>query len=80
MFTSAVIIECVSHCLQYFALAELIFVLTKEARTSPFDKFRVEKTASSLRHTFSSNQSDQYGKMLLDDLSTVYNQCRVFNK
>ena len=80
MSTSPVIIERISHSLEYFTLAELVFVHTEEARTSPLDKFRVKTIASSLRHTFLSNQSDHHVEMLTDDLSTAYNQCRIPHK
>ena len=40
MSTSPVIIERVRRWLEYFTLAELVFILTEEARTSPLDKGR----------------------------------------
>lgn len=76
MRTSHTIIERVSHWLEYFTLAELVFVLSENARMPPFEKFCVEKIASSVRHTFFSEQSDEAVKMLIDDLSLTYSQTR----
>lgn len=80
MRTSPLIIERVAHWLEYFTLAELIFVLQEDARMYPFDKFRVQKIASAVRHTFSSDQSDADVKMLIEDLSTAYCQPRPLIK
>jgi hypothetical protein len=80
MRTPRAIIDRVSHWLEYFSLAELVFVLNEAARMSPFDKFRVEKIASSVRHTFFSEQSDEDVKMLIDDLSHAYSQTRPVHK
>ncbi|CAF4408247.1 unnamed protein product, partial [Rotaria magnacalcarata] len=46
----------------------------------PLDKFRVEKIALALRHTFSSEQSDTDVKMLIKDLSMSYCQSRPLVK
>jgi hypothetical protein len=80
MRTSHVIIERVAHWLQYFTLAELIFVLKQDAHMYPFDKFRVQKIASAVRHTFSSDQSDNDVRMLIEDLSAAYCQTRPLVK
>ncbi|CAF3700006.1 unnamed protein product [Rotaria sp. Silwood1] len=80
MRTSSVVIERVSYWLEYFTLAELVFVLNEDARMSPFDKFRFNKIASAVRHTFMSDQSDLHVKMLIDDLSTAYCQSRPLHK
>lgn len=74
------IIERISHWLETFTLAEMVFVLHEDARLSPFDKFRFKKIGSSVRHTFFSNQSDTQVKMLIDDLSTTYCQMRPIHK
>lgn len=65
-----------AHWLEYFTLAELIFILKEDARMYPFDKFRVEKIAFAVRHTFASDQSDDQVKMLIEDLSAAYCQTR----
>jgi len=80
MRTSRVIIELIAHWLEYFTLAELIFVLKADAHMYPFDKFRVQKIALALRHTFSSDQSDNDVRMLIEDLATVYSQTRPLVK
>jgi len=80
MRTSSVIIERVSHWLQHFTLAELVFVLNEDARMFLFDRFRIEKIASSLRHTFSSDQSNKDVKLLIEDLSVAYCQTRPVQK
>jgi hypothetical protein len=46
----------------------------------PFDKFRIQKIASAVRHTFASDQSDDDVRMLIQDLSTAYCQTRPLNK
>jgi hypothetical protein len=80
MRTSRVIIERVSHWLEHFTIAELVFVLNEDARMPLFDRFRIEKIASSLRHTFSSDQSNKDVKLLIEDLSVVYCQTRPVQK
>ncbi|CAF1004960.1 unnamed protein product [Rotaria sordida] len=80
MRTPRVIIEWVAYWLEFFTLPELIFVLKEDARMYPFDKFRVEKIALAVRHTFSSNQSDNDVKMLIEDLSIAYCQTRLLLK
>lgn len=80
MRTRAEIIERVSYWLQTFTLAELTFVLNEDLRLSPFDKFRIKKIGSSLRHTFFSNQSDSDVKMLINDLSSAFCQARPVHK
>jgi hypothetical protein len=80
MRTPAEIIGRVCHWLTFFTLAELVFVLNEDARMSMFDKFRIEKVSSSLRHAFFSGQSDQHVKMLIDDLSLSYFQARPVHK
>ncbi len=80
MRTPGEIIGRVSHWLEHFTLAELVFVLNEDARISLFDKFRIEKIGSSLRHTFFSDQSDRHVKMLIDDLSLSYSQTRPVHK
>ena len=80
MRTPSIIIERVAHWLEVFTLAELVFVLSEDARMYPLDKFRVEKIALALRHTFSSEQSDNDVKMLIEDLSMSYCQSRPLVK
>lgn len=80
MRTSPLIIQRVAYWLEYFTLAELIFVLQEDVRMYPLDKFRVQKIASAVRHTYSSDQSDADVKMLIEDLSTAYCQPRPLIK
>lgn len=80
MRTSNEINHRVSYWLEHFTLAELFFVLNEDARISLFDKFRIEKIAFSLRHTFFSDQSDRCVKMLIDDLSHSFSQTRPVQK
>ena len=80
MRTSNEIIHRVSHWLEHFTRAELVFVLNEDARISLFDKFRIEKIAFSLRHAFFSDQSDRCVKMLIDDLSHSFSQTRPVHK
>lgn len=80
MRTPQFIIEHVAHWLQYFSLAELFFVLNEDARIHPFDKLRVEKIASAVRHTYFSEQSNNDVKMLIQDLSTAFCQTRPLVK
>ncbi|CAF4143071.1 unnamed protein product [Rotaria magnacalcarata] len=80
MRTAPIIIEHVSHWLEYFTLAELFFVLNEDARISLFDKFRIGKIASAVRHTFMSDQLDEHVKMLIEDLSTAFCQSRPLHK
>lgn len=80
MRTSHVVISRVAHWLEYFTLAELVFVLKEDARMYPYDKFRIEKIATALRHTFSSNQSDNDVRMLIQDLSVAYCQPHQLTK
>ncbi|CAF3742173.1 unnamed protein product [Rotaria socialis] len=80
MRTSPFIIERVSYWLNSFSLAELVFVLNEDARIPPFDKFRISKIATAVRHKFMSDQPDECVKMLIDDLSTAYCQTRPMHK
>jgi hypothetical protein len=58
MRTPPAVIERVVYWLEYFTLAELIFVLQEDARLYRLDKFRVDKIAFAVRETFSSDQPD----------------------
>lgn len=80
MRTPPVIIQRVTQWLHYFTLAELIFVLKENTCMYPFDRFRVQKIALALRHTFASDQSDDDVRMLIADLSNVYAQTRPLLK
>ena len=80
MRTAPAIVERVTHWLQYFSLAELMFILTEDARMYPLDKFRVDKIGFALRHTFSSDQSDNDVRKLIEDLSQAYCQTRPVMK
>lgn len=80
MRTPLLIIERVSYWLEIFTLAELVFVLNENLRLSPFDKLRIKKIGTSLRHTFFTNQSDTDIKLLIDDLSSTYYQTRPVHK
>ncbi|CAF4653683.1 unnamed protein product [Rotaria magnacalcarata] len=80
MRTPSIIIERVAHWLEFFTLAELVFVLSEDARMYPLDKFPIEKIALAVRHTFSSEQSNNDVKMLIEDLSMSYCQTRPLVK
>jgi hypothetical protein len=62
--------------LEYFTRAELNLILQDDARLPPIDRFRVEKIAFAVRHTFFSDQSDVQVRMLIDDLSMAFCQSR----
>ncbi|CAF1933987.1 unnamed protein product [Rotaria magnacalcarata] len=80
MRTPSIIIERVAHWLEFFTLAELVFVLSEDAQMYPLDKFPIEKIALAVRHTFSSEQSNNDVKMLIEDLSMSYCQTRPLVK
>ncbi|CAM4793118.1 unnamed protein product [Rotaria magnacalcarata] len=80
MRTPSIIIERVAHWLEFFTLSELVFVLSEDARMYPLDKFRIEKIALAIRHTFSSEQSNNDVKMLIEDLFMSYCQTRPLVK
>ncbi|CAM4831875.1 unnamed protein product [Rotaria magnacalcarata] len=74
------IIDCLKLAYSKKTLAELVFVLNEDARIPPFDKFRIPKIATAVRHTFMSDQPDECVKMLIGDLSTAYCQTRPMHK
>jgi len=65
MRTSSDIIKRIAH-----------FVLKENACMYPFDKFRVKEVALAVRHTISSDQSDNDVRLSVEDLSNEYCQAR----
>ena len=80
MRTSLGAIQRVTRWLEYFTLAELIFILKQDIKMYPFDRYRVSKIAQAVSMTFGGDQSENHIKMLLEDLSSKFKQTRLMIK